>query len=273
MLWQSAALIINLCRKQIQKALLSFAACNSALPTVPSGATAWGDAARFGGTPVQPLVRVYLPSGEMGKGKCTCGHFLFALASKPAAKCQKAVTVSLPEALSTWGSVSCSVPRLGSPRQRAVMCGSPQPMLGVSMVTVGAGLEKRRPSGFTNLGKPCLVWGAGSPAAGEAQMGKASPHVLVLLLHSSLCTHSGPCWRQNLGLEGSFPHECNRGTAEDNVVKPLEGAAPCSSKPLAPTSHTPTVPAPTAPVPTAPPAQRWTFLTRCFLCHSALSGQ
>lgn len=147
------------------------------------------------------------------------------------------------------GSVSCSVPRLGSPRQRAVMCGSPQPMLGVSTVTVGAGLEKRRPSRFTNLGKPCSVWGAGSPAAGEAQMGKASPHVLVLLLHSSLCTHSGPCWRQNLGLEGSFPHECNRGAAEDNVVKPLEGAAPCSSSPLLP--H-PTLPQSLLPQPLFP---------------------
>lgn len=36
LLWQSAALIINLCRKQIQKPLLSFTAWNSALPTVPS---------------------------------------------------------------------------------------------------------------------------------------------------------------------------------------------------------------------------------------------
>lgn len=31
--------------------------------------------------------------------------------------------------------------------------------------------------------------------------------VLVLLLYSSLCTPYGPCWRQNLGLEGSFPHK------------------------------------------------------------------
>lgn len=41
LLWQSAALIINLCRKQIQKPLLSFTAWNSALPTVPSCTTAW----------------------------------------------------------------------------------------------------------------------------------------------------------------------------------------------------------------------------------------
>lgn len=33
---QNAALIINLCRKPIQKPLYSFTACNSALPTVPS---------------------------------------------------------------------------------------------------------------------------------------------------------------------------------------------------------------------------------------------
>lgn len=69
LLWQSAALIIHLCRKQIQKLLLSFAACNSALPTVPSRAAAPGGTARFGGTPVRPPLRVYLPSGEMGKGK------------------------------------------------------------------------------------------------------------------------------------------------------------------------------------------------------------
>lgn len=67
-----------------------------------------------------------------------------------------------------------------------------------------------------------------SPVAGGWGCTHAKcPHVLVLLLHSSLCTHFGPFWRQNLGLEGSLPYAFNHGVAEDSVVQPpLEGSSP-----------------------------------------------
>lgn len=150
-----------------------------------------------------------------------------------------------------------------------MMCGSPQPTLGVCTVAVGAGWEKRSHQGSQ-------TWGSHAQF-GELDHQRLEGHTWEKQKSPCVCPALTffpfhPLWpllEAQCGVRGIFPSQ----------VKPWGCRGQCdeafgrSSSPLLQQPLTPTAPAPQSPTPTAPPAQHWTFLTRCFLCDSALSGQ
>lgn len=153
----------------------------------------------------QPLLGVYLPQGEMGKGKCTCGHFPFA-----------------PGGIQTWCPMlksSDAQPVRGSARTKP--CGVP--CAGAWQPAVGASNLWKPPARAGSLPGLCRSLGRfgdgklirvhkprearfGEPGVISSWRGTHAkcPRMHVLLLPSSLCTHFAPFWRQNLGLEGSL---------------------------------------------------------------------
>lgn len=131
----------------------------------------------------------------------------------------------------------------------------------------GSRLGEENPIRVQKSGEDMLSLGSWITSSWRGTHRKSkSPHVLVLLLHSP----PWPLLEAEFGVRGIFSSQVKLWGCREQCGEAPGRSSPLFQQPLTATS--PTVPALQSPTSTAPSAQHWTFLSRCFLCDSVLSG-